>query len=254
MTTRDTQLVNPIVEVMSRWSGIDTMALLHSGSDRYDPYNFLSVDAYCSGEIPAPDVREAELRDQVAFESSPGARKDRFLIGETPIRIEYKDIRRFDAIVKTARSGLPDLRDAGTYPFYRLAAAEIVHEGTGWIRRVRDDLEKLPPVFWTRLRDNQVARAEHTYADLSAAAFRDDELFFVVSAGRFVRSIAGLLFTVNRRFQPSYRLLTDELARLEVLPGSFAARLETFVRQDGSITMEQRRELAELMITSVIAL
>ncbi|MEE8440910.1 MAG: DUF4037 domain-containing protein [Spirochaetia bacterium] len=254
MTTRGARLAQPIVEVLSRWPGVDCVAVLQSGSDQYDPYYFLSLDVYCNGEIPDSDTREAELEGHSAFESSQVTRKDRFFVGETPIRIEYKETARFDDLVHAAQAGEPRFRDAGTYPFYRLAGAEVLYNRSDWIANIRKALADLPDEFWKSLRESQLARAEHTYADLSAAAYRNDELFFVVSAGRYIRSLAGLLFAINRRFQPSYRLLTDELFNLTQLPESFPARLETFIRQDGSMTVQQRRELAELMITSVLSL
>ncbi len=254
MTSRGTKLAQPIVEVLSRWPGVDSAAILQSGSDQYDPYCFLSLDVYCNGEIPDPATRQATLEGHSAFESSQVTRKDRFFVGETPIRIEYKETARFDDLVHAAQAGEPRFRDAGTYPFYRLTGAEVLYNKSDWISNIREALSDLPDGFWKNLRESQLARAEHTYADLSAAAYRNDELFFVVSAGRYIRSLAGLLFTINRRFQPSYRLLTDELFNLTVLPESFPARLETFIRQDGAVTMQQRRELAELMITSVLPL
>jgi len=254
MTSRGTRLAQPIVEVLSRWPGVDSAAILQSGSDQYDPYYFLSLDVYCNGEIPDPATRQAEMKGHSAFESSQVTRKDRFFVGETPIRIEYKETARFDDLVHAAQAGQPRFRDAGTYPFYRLAVAEILHSSSDWISNIRKALSDLPDGFWENLRESQLARAEHTYADLSAATYRNDELFFIVSAGRYIRSLAGLLFAINRRFQPSYRLLTDELLNLTGLPESFPARLETFIRQDGSMTMQQRRELAELMITSVLSL
>lgn len=254
MTSRGTRLAGPIVKVLSQWPGVDSAAILQSGSDQYDPYYFLSLDVYCNGEIPDPATRQAALEGHSAFESSQVTRKDRFFVGETPIRIEYKETARFDDLVHAAQAGEPRFRDAGTYPFYRLTGAEVLYSRSDWISNVREALSDLPDGFWEHLRESQLARAEHTYADLSAAAYRDDELFFIVSAGRYIRSLAGLLFTINRRFQPSYRLLTDELLSLTELPESFPARLETFIRQDGSMTMQQRRELAELMITSVLSL
>jgi hypothetical protein len=254
MTSHGAKLAGPLTEVLSGWPGVDSVAIHQSGTDHYDPYYFLSIDVYCNGDIPDAPTREAAMQGHSAFESSQVTRKDRFFIGETPIRIEYKDTSRFDELVQAAKAGEPRLRDAGTYPFYRLADSEVLFSRTDWISTIRLALAELPKEFWEKLRETQAARAEHIFADLSTATYRDDRLFFVVSAGRYLRSLAGLLFTINRRFQPSYRLLTNELLKLDILPASFGARLETFIREDGSITSEQRRELAELMIRSVLSL
>lgn len=252
--SRAQTLVKPIAGVLSGWSGVDSITLLRQGADQYDPYYFLSLDVYCSGDIPTPDERREEMQGHTAFETSNVTRKDRFFVGETPIRLEYKETARFDDLLRAAEAGRPGFRDAGTYPFHRLSAGEVLFARTEWINEMKAALEKLPDLFWQNLRETQQARAEHTYSDLSAAVYRGDELFYIVSAGRFIRSLAGLLFTINRMFQPSYRLLTERLLALPQLPSSFPARLETFIRQDGSITMEQRRELAELMIKSVFSL
>lgn len=254
MTSRGARLMEPIVEVISSWQGVNSVALLQSGSDPYDPYYFLSIDVYCTGDIPSASDRKSQLRGHSAFESSNVTRKDRFFMGETPVRLEYKDTARFDELVQAATKGEPRFRDAGTYPFYRLSAAEVLFSRSDWIPRIREALAGLPDLFWQHLRENQQGRAEHTYGDLSAAAYRGDELFFIVSAGRFMRSLAGFLFAINRTFQPSYRLLTEELLALDQLPSSFSVRLESFIRQDSRLTMEQRRELAELMIKSVLSL
>ena len=254
MTSRGARLVEPIIEVISGWTGVDSVAMLQSGSDPYDPYYFLSLDVYCSGDIPPASDRQSQLRGHSAFESSNVSPKDRFFMGETPIRLEYKDTSRFDELVTAAVEGHPRFRDAGTYPFYRLSTAEIVFSRSDWIIRIREALAGLPDLFWQNLRDNQQGRAEHTFSDLSAAAYRNDELFFIVSAGRFMRSLAGFLFAINRTFQPSYRLLTEDLLALPQLPSSFSVRLESFIRQDSQLSMEQRRELAELMIKSVLSL
>jgi hypothetical protein len=114
-------------------------------------------------------------------------------------------------------------------------------------------MQRLPESFWNDLRSDQEANAEHTYADLSAAAVRGDELYFSISAGRFLTAVCSLLFAVNQKFEPSPRALYDEVMVLPTLPDSFPANLENFVAET-PLSMGQRRELAELMVTSVMAL
>ena len=92
-------------------------------------------------------------------------------------------------------------------------------------------ISTLPDEFWQHLRLTQQARAEHTYADLSAAAAREDSLYFAVSAGAFVSAICALLFTINRQFEPSSRHLVAEVSMLKAVPDSFPANLDNFVRQ-----------------------
>ena len=88
----------------------------------------------------------------------------------------------------------------------------------------------------------------------AAAAHRSDPLFFLVSASRLARCVASFLFAVNRRLEPSDRMLAEQIAALPVLPDGFVGRLESFVRPVGDITLEARREIAQHMVRSLIPL
>jgi len=254
VNTRSEGVVSRLADVLKKWDGVDTVAVVRSGDDPYDPYFFVSLDVYCSGPIPEAEARSGEFQPLQLFESSRVTRKDRFLVDEVPVRIEYKQTGRFDELISAAADGTPLFRDAGTYAFHRLQNAEVLFSRTDWVSRMRDALASLPDTFWSRLRRTQQAQAEHVYSDLSAAAAREDSLFFAVSAGRVVTSICALLFTVNRRFEPSSRHLAEEVARLKVVPDSFPANLDNFVRQENMLSMSQRRELAELMVRRVLSL
>lgn len=254
MTSKVAAAIQQITDILNRWDGVDSVACIESGDDRYDPYFFVSLDVYLSGEIPDVDERRSELGGIVAFESSSVTMKDRFLVDETPVRLEYKEQQRFDELVAAAELGEPRFRDSGTYAFYRLAHAEVLQRRTSWIDGLRERIGSLPDPFWQSLGDAQRARAEHTYADLAAATARADDLFFLVSSARFIRSLTAWVHAINHEFQPSDRQVLFAASNLELLPVSFSARLETFVRQDGSLTLQQRRELAELLVTSVLSL
>lgn len=254
MTKRVAEIAESIKDVLALWRGVDSVTCIESGADDYDPYFFASLDVYVSGRVPSPESRRKALRTVVAFESSTVTRKDRFLVDGVPFRIEYKDRKRFDELVEAASGGKPLFRDSGTYAFYRLAQARLIYSRTEWIPTIRERLTSLPDGFWDGLREAQRSRAEHTYADLAAAVARNDQLYFLVSSSRFVGCLTAWAFARNHEFQPSDRLILDELARLPVLPSSFLTRLSNFVRQDGSLSLEQRRELAGLLVHSVVVL
>lgn len=254
MTPKVTAAIRRITEILRSWGGIDSVACIESGDDSYDPYFFVSLDVYLSGAIPDVDDRKGQFHDTAVFESSTVTKKDRFLVDGLPVRLEYKEQQRFNELIAAAEMGEPRFRDSGTYAFYRLAHADVLLSRSPWIDEVRERIRSLPDSFWQSLGDVQRARAEHTYGDLAAAVARGDDLFFLVSSARFIRTIIAWVFALNHEFQPSDRLILDKISPLKELPPSFLARIENFVRQDGSLTLEQRRELAELLVTSALSL
>lgn len=243
-----------VVSVLDSWDEVVAVGLTAIGEDLYDPYFTMSFDVYTGDQVRGVSDREGAFGDIGAFESSLLTRKDRFLMDELPVRLEYKRTARFDDLISGALRGECTLRDGGTYAFRRVVDAEVLLSRSGWFESVRGSLKDLPDRFWTQLRASQQATVEHLYADLSAAAMRGDDFYFVASSGGFLTQLCALLFTVNRAFEPSPRTLQSEVLRLDEIPDSFPASLESFVRQEHGLTMSQRQELAELMVTSVFSL
>ncbi|MFP4377483.1 MAG: hypothetical protein ACLFP4_10605 [Spirochaetales bacterium] len=253
LTPKVESAVERLCGALGSWDEVDAVALLLSGDDLYDPYFFLSLDVYTNDPVRGPEDRRRAFGEVTVFESSPLTHKDRFLVGEIPFRAEYKQTARFDQLVAEAHAGRSILREGGTYAFHRVVTARELYASGSWFADIRSKMSALPTAFWDDLRANQAANAEHTYADLSAAAVRGDELYFAISAGRFVTAICSLLFAVNKQLEPSPRALYDEVAELPTVPDSFPANLENFVGVS-SLSMGQRRELAEIMVTSVMSL
>ncbi len=254
MTQRTEQAAERVSSVLARWDEVTAVGLTTLGEDVYDPYLSLSFDVYVRRDIREAGEREGAFGDVAAFESSILTSKDRFLIGQMPIRLEYKHTGRYDDLVGAALRGECALRDAGTYAFRRVVDAKVLVSHDEWFESVRSSLTKLPDGFWGRLRHAQQATVEHLYADLSAAAMRNDAFYFVATAGSFLTQVCALLLTVNRRFEPSPRALHGEVLSLPTIPDSFRANLDNFVDQEHQLSMSQRRELAELMVTSVLSL
>jgi len=73
-----------------------------------------------------------------------------------------------------------------------------------------------------------------------------------VSASRLARCVASFLFALNHRFEPSDRMLAEQIATLPVLPDGFVGQLDNFIRPFGDITMEARREIAQHILRSLI--
>jgi len=255
MKPRVESAINRIVAVLESWDSVDTIALVETGSDDiYDPYFFVSLDVYYAGDIPASETRRQELPDVVAFETLRLTHKDRFLLDDIPVRLEYKDIERFNRIIQGARGPEGAFRDSGTYMFYRLKHGRILYQKSEWLSEVRKDLESFSDAFWEMLREAFQARMEHYLGDLNAAVVRGDNLFYLISSAGFVRSVSSVLFAINHRFEPSGRLLYDQTIQLPVLPESFQGRFESLLRPSDALSSSRRAEIAELLAKSIVAL
>ncbi len=255
MTNKIQRAVTEIVGRISSWDSVDTISMVESGEDLYDPYFFISFDVYCTSDIPDESRRRTVFEDSVAFESLQSNRKDRFLLRDIPFRIEYKDLRRFDEIINAAKASEVVQRDSGTYMFYRLKESQILYQKSDWIDEVRKDLDALNDQFWDGLRAALEARMEHFLGDLHAAVVREDSLFFLISSAGFIRSLFSVLFAINHRFEPSARGLYQQVQELPIVPDPFAGRLDSFLRSESSsMTPQRKKEVAELMARSVLAL
>jgi len=238
---------------MSQWDGVDTVTLAETiESDLYDPYFFLSLDVYYRGSVPDVETRMRVFSDAGAFESSSVTSKDRFLVENVPIRIEYKDMARIDEILARTNENMWVFRQTGTYMFYRLESARVLASKTEWLEQVRTSLRGLPDMFWSRIANSSRATMEHYLSDLIAAVIRDDKLFYLISSAGFMKSFLSLLFVLNRCFEPSGRMLFDKVWELGALPENFKGRFQSFLRDDPEFPPSRKREIAELMAKSVI--
>lgn len=244
-----------VANAVKAWPCVDSVVLGEPISeDLFDPYFFLSIDVYHTGSVPPVEARMESFSFGVAFESAQSNRKDRFLAGDIPIRIEYKDTQRIDNLVDGREGLLASLRDSGTYVFYRILNSDILHNRSDWFLRIRRRLEEMPRSFWSLLRYSFQARMEHYLSDMGAAVMRADELFFLISLAGFVRSACSVLFAVNQRFEPSFRLLSEQVRKLPVLPESFPGRFESLMRTGSELSPPQKREIAELLAKSILIL
>ncbi|MCL1815854.1 MAG: DUF4037 domain-containing protein [Treponema sp.] len=252
-------LTERFVSLLSQWPEVECICLNEAADpDTLDPYFAVILDVYYTGTIPGPEKRKKMYGpDAAVFESSGSSAKDRFLIGNLPVRLEFKDTKKIDeltSMVETKQHDLWLLKDSGTYGFYRLAQGELFFSRTGWIDQVRKKLQNLDDEFWTLMRDAIQCKMEHTLSDLGAALINDDEFYYLVSSALFIKYACLALFCINHRFEPSHRAYYKQVLDLPVLPDSFAASLETFLRGNEELTMERKYNIAQLMARNVIAL
>lgn len=249
------RVIDSVREVLDGWTDVETVSILDFGEDIYDPYFFLSLDVFYTEGLPESEAREEAFNFADLFETNLGRGKDRLLISEIPIRLEYKRVAEVTETVNTALHTPSDLSEPGTYLFHRLLSSKTLIERSDWLARLRRALQNdLTDDFWRFQRAGLQLKMEHSLSDLMAAVMMDDELFYMVSASAFIRSLCSVLFAINRRFEPSGRFLGKVTAELPVLPESFSGLFDTFLRDDPTISRERRKEVAELLARGVISL
>jgi hypothetical protein len=252
-------LADRFVTLLSQWPQVECISLNEAAdSDTLDPYFALILDVYYSAEIPNPAARlEIYGGDADAFETSSRGHKDRFLVGNLPVRLEYKSTKQIEELVSIAdenRRQLWLIKDSGTYGYYRLAQGDILFSRSSWIEGIRKRLLKLDDDFWAQVRDANQSKMEHFLSDLGAALIHDDAFHYLISSAMFIKSACLVLFCINKCFEPSHRAYYKKVLELPVLPESFKAEIETFVREKSDLSMERKYSLAKLIAKNIIAL
>jgi hypothetical protein len=142
--------------------------------------------------------------------------------------------------------------DAGTYLFYRLLHGQVLHKQTSWLDQTRKTLSAMPDHFWWAIQNGARISAAYYLNDLRAAVYRGDNLFYVFSLSHFLHSLCSFLFAVNRTFEPSARMIAERVRDLPRLPDGFGGRFESMLRDDPELPPERKREIAELLVKSIL--
>jgi hypothetical protein len=235
---------------LSKWQAIETIMLMENENDVNDPYFFLSFDVYHSGELPRPAERQEALGEILAFETNSQGSKDRFLVGDVAVRLEYKPCRNYEPLLAQPEASSSE---SGTYALHRLKSGRVLFRHSDWIDRLRTAIETLPENFWVKRREACQLQMEHFLADMEAARIHQDRLFYTLSLAGFISRLCGTLFALNRRFEPNQRLVNRELLGLPVLPESFNGSLDILLRF-GELPLGRHCEIAGLITRQVIAL
>jgi hypothetical protein len=216
------------------------------------------LDVFCSGSIPNNDERCRLYGDDVAaFESSGQNAKDRFLIGDIPVRLEYKKTEKIEELVNIACADCDSLwliKDSGTYGFYRLANCEIIYSRTDWIHNIRERLTKIGDKFWVEMRNTVQSKMEHFLSDLGAACFQGDKFHYLIASAGFIKTACLSLFCINKKFEPSHRAYFKQVSKLPILPNSFSAEFQTFLDNTTSTDLDSRFYVAKLIAQKIVLL
>ncbi|MCL2832137.1 MAG: DUF4037 domain-containing protein [Treponema sp.] len=259
-------LVDQFAKIISEWPGVECISINESAkSDTLDPYFALILDIYYNGTIPnSAERRKMYGGDVAAFESSAGRShgrtgesKDRFLVKDLPVRMEYKPCKLIEQSINIADSKLGSIwliKDSGTYGFYRLSKGEVIFSRTDWIDNLRKRMDNFSDEFWRLMRNAHQSKMEHFLSDLGAAVIHKDDFNYLISAAGFIKSACLTLFCINHRFEPSHRAYSKQVLELPVLPESFRASLKTFLRQDQEVGPERSYTIAKLIAKGIISL
>jgi hypothetical protein len=259
MKFKTKQLADRFVSLLSQWPEVECIALNEAADpDTLDPYFAVILDVYYNGTIPGPQKRkELYGADAAVFESSGSGEKDRFLVGELPVRLEFKNTKKIDELASIVESRTHDLwllKDSGTYGYYRLMHGELLFSRSGWIDTIRKKLLNLGDEFWKLMRDTVQSKMEHSLSDLGAALIHDDEFHYLISSAYFIKYACLALFCINKCFEPSHRAYYKQALELPILPESFAAELETFLRESEVLTRERKYNIAQIIARKIIAI
>jgi len=244
-----------LAELIAPWAGIEAVILGEAAEVKtFDPYFTIPFDVFYSSILPEGEERKRLLRSPPAFDTMPAFTEDRFLVDELPVRIRYGDTHSFDRQMDRVQSRQWVFHDAGTHLFYRVLNGQVLFQSSDWLERVRQRLRDLPEHFWKSILDSARLTTAYYLNDVRAAVTHNDGLFFILSLGNFLRGVCSFLFAVNRSFEPSPRRIGEKVKELPRLPDGFGGRFDSLLREDPELPPERKRQIAELLAKSLIAM
>jgi hypothetical protein len=253
--TKIRRVAETLAASISQWENVEAI-LLGEATDIevYDPYFVVDLDVYLQGPVPAAAERQERLADTAPLEGSAAAGADRTTIEDIEVVVHYLETRHIDALVHRILDSSWAFHEPGTNMFYRIEKGEVLYSRGGWLASIRASHAEIPDEFWANIRVKSLAMADKALADLGAASYHSDELFFLLAAARLLRVVGGYLFAVNRQFEPSGRMVSKRLEALPILPDGFMGQLETFLRRGDELSFEAKREIAAHMVRDLSAL
>ena len=135
--------LDELIGIVSNWEHVQAVAVAEFLSDEeYDPYFFISLDVYHEHDLPSFEERKEQFPRAIAFESSRAKKKDRFLINDLPVRLEYKNTKRVEARISSFADYEDLFRYSGTYGLYRLQHGFVRYDPEGWIQSVKEKMKE----------------------------------------------------------------------------------------------------------------
>ena len=250
------EVTDELVKRITQWDCVEVITCTDAAAmNVYDPYFSITLDVYYRKEgIPSGPERGDIFSDTFFFEASTVSLKDRFMMEDFPVRIEYKELERIEHLIDELDNPDSIYREKGTYIFHRLEEGTVLFEKSGWLKNIRKKMETMPQMFWAVFREASQSRMEHYLSDLGASVFQKDTLFYKISLAGFLNSACCTLFAVNKKFEPSAKRFHELIGKLPVLPAGFMANFDVLLRMDDNLSIERNREVAELLAKGIIGL
>ncbi|MDA3851617.1 MAG: hypothetical protein PF447_10135 [Spirochaetaceae bacterium] len=253
MKGRIERIKDLILQGLEKLDNIKSVQLVsHDKEDIYDPYFILSFDLYYNGNLQE-DRREIYPHVEL-FESSPSGSKDRLLIDNLPIRLEYRGISRIEALFAALEGNMAYPSRELSFLVNRINNGKILMDNQDWLKGYSEKAKNLPEFFWKKLLGYYISKTENYLNDLRAASLRNDSFFFQLSLGNFLRNSGGLLMALNYKTEPSPRYFNEALNKLNLLPDGFKANYGSLLRSHNELTMERKSEVATLYTRSILGL
>ncbi len=244
--------IDRVSSVLQSWSGVEAVTYIPGEDDVLDPYFFIRFDVYTTETIPDADARLQAFYFAGAFESSLFHNKDRFLVDNIPVRVDYKNV--IDPPAANDANALIRYisREEGTYPMFRVAESVLLYSASGWFEQLQNSLLSIDGTVWNMLVEFFMRRVEHHLADFGAAVYRNDPIFQRIALAGFARGLCSALFAINRTFEPSARGILRQLYQLAELPEGFEGRFHALLESD--LSSERQFEIADMLTKSTLHL
>jgi len=226
----------------------------HGGGLPQSPLFCIKLDLFYRSTIPSFPTRLKNLQGLKFVETSLSRAKDRFFLEDVPVRVDYKLQNQVDDEILSLKEADGALRPESTYGLFRLYHGIPVHSKTSWIHEVKTCLETLPDSFWTAQIANLKGRLEHLLADMAAAVFNRDTLYFHLGFAGYLETLAEVLFAINHQFACPPEELRFQMSGLAVLPNGFSAWFENLLRDDAGFDRERKLEIARHLAESILVL
>ena len=237
---------------IAQWEGIETIVLGEAARiETFDPYFNIDLDVYFHGSLLPSNDRRERFAHPGGFETSPIFPIDRFMVEELPVSIHYKDVSRMALLLKRVEEGSWVFRRDSTNLLYRIENAEVLYSKTDWFEGLRQRITSIPEIFWNALTEAARFSLDQYLNGIGAAVYRGDNLYYQFSASGFCQSLCSYVFALNRKFEPTGRLLYDRIKSLKVLPDEFLGRFNSFIRPDQKLSPERKFEIAKLLAKSI---
>ncbi len=247
------RIAESLAAKISSWEGVEAIQLGEAADiEVYDPFFTVDLDVYIQGPIPEAQDRRERFPEVDSYESSSSPAVDRFMIEELPVSLHFMETAGIDILVHRIIDSEWVFHETGTNMLYRIEKGHILYSRGGWLAAVRASRAEIPEGFWTHVRARSLAMTEKALSDMGAAAFHSDDFLFLISCAKLIKCVAGFLFSLNRQFEPSGRMLYERLKALPLLPDEFIGRLDNLLRPEDGLSPDARREIARLIVMSLV--